>query len=74
MQPSYISLLNQSKTFILLLMGALVEADVYWLCTRDKSLIPSVYSDLHKMNMRCVLELILVKLSIKTLLGHYLWL
>lgn len=58
--------------FILFFMGALVEADMCWLCARDKSLISSVYSDSHKMNRRCVLGLILVRLSRETLWGHCL--
>lgn len=55
-------------------MGAIVEADVYWLCATDKSLISNIYSDSPKMNMRCVLGIILVKLSIEALWGHCLWL
>lgn len=60
LQLSYISLLNQNKIFILLLVEALVDAGMYWLCSRDTCLRSSDYSDLHKINIRCVLGLISV--------------
>lgn len=60
LQLSYISLLKQNKTFILLLVEALVDAGMYWLCSRVTCLRSSDYSDLHKINIRCVLGLISV--------------
>lgn len=51
-----IFLLKQNATFILLLVGALVGVDTYWLCSKDTCLRSSDYSDLHKINIRCVLR------------------
>lgn len=66
---SYISLLKQNKVFILLLVGALVDVDRYWLCSTDTCLRSSDYSDLHKINIRCVLGLISVRAFPRNPLG-----
>lgn len=55
-QLSYISLLKQNKTFILLPVGA--HVDMYWLCSRDTCLRSNDCSDLHKISIRCMLRLI----------------
>lgn len=69
LQLSYISLLKQNKTFILLLAGALVAVDMYWLCSRNMRLRSSDYSGLHKINIRCVLAFISVRVFTRNPLG-----
>lgn len=61
LQLSCVSLLKRNKTFILLLVGALVDVVMYRLHSRDTCLGSGDYSDLHKIPISCVLGLISVR-------------